>query len=176
MKNYQSVLTYLLLFLSLSVVLKFFGLIHFTGSEIISYALIFYGIIVVYNSLGRNRKYTLFSGTVIFLAGVLLFIINNFLIFWNAAIFVPSALLITGIAFLMLFVDEPHKSPKGWLSQKFLIIGIALIVPGLLAVIFNGQFNISSFYEAIIKIITYYWPVALIAAGILILISFEERK
>lgn len=176
MKIYQSILTYLLLFLSLSVVLKFFGLIHFTGSEIISYALIFYGISVVYNSLGKNRKYMLFFGTIIFLTGILLFIINNFLIFWNADIFVPSALFIPGIAFLMLFVDEPRKSPKGWLSQKFLIISLVLIVPGLFVTIINGQFNISSFYEAIIKIISYYWPVALIAVGILILIFFEERK
>ena len=169
MRIYQSLLTYLLLFLSLSVVLKFFGIIHIPGSEIIGYALIFYGVSSVYLSIGKKRRYSLFAGTVFFLTGILLYIINNFLIFWNEGIFISSALFIPGIAFLMLFFDDHFK-------KKFFITSIVFIAAGLLAVTINGQLNVSSFFGTLIKITGYYWPVALVAAVIIILISFEERK
>ncbi len=169
MKIYQSVLTYILLFLLIAVVLKFFGLIHLSGSEIIGYALICYGICSVYLSLGKNRKFTLFFGTIFFLAGVLLFIINNFPIFWNNYILLPSFLFTTGIAFLMLFIDRPEK-------RKFFITSLVFIAAGLIFTIISGQFSFPGFYDAIVKISSYYWPVALAAAGILILVFFEERK
>ena len=98
MRKYQSIFTYLFLFFALSLVLKFFGIIRIAVEEIISYALIFYGIIDVYLSLGKNHKFSLFSGTVFFLVGILLFILNNFLIFWGLDLLLPSALFIPGIA------------------------------------------------------------------------------
>jgi hypothetical protein len=168
-KIYQSILTYLLLFLGLALILKFFGLISLTGSEIFSYALIFYGISDVYLSIGRNRKISLFLGTIFFLVGILFYVLNNFLIFWDFQLLLPSILIIPGIAYLMLNYDNPS-------NKKFLIIGTVLIFAGLLVTIINGQFNLLLFYQSLFKISSLYWQIALVAAGILILISFEERK
>jgi hypothetical protein len=168
-RNYQSILTYLLLFLSLAIILKLFGIISLTGSEIFSYALIFYGISDVYLSIGNNRKISLFLGTTFFLVGILIYVLNNFLIFWEPEMLLPSALIIPGAAYLMLNYDNPS-------NKKFLIIGTALIFGGLAATIINGQFNLLLFYQSFFKISSLYWQIALVAAGILILISLEERK
>ena len=169
MRIYQSILTYLLLFLGLALILKFFGFISLTASEILSYALIFYGISDVYLSIGNNRKIPLFIGTIFFLVGILLYVLNNFLIFWEPQLLVPSLLIIPGIAYLMLNYDNPS-------NKKFLIIGTVLIFMGLLVIIINGQFNLLLFYQSLFRISSLYWQIALVAAGILILISFNEKK
>jgi hypothetical protein len=168
-KIYQSILTYLLLFLGLALILKFFGFISLTGSEIFSYALIFYGISDVYLSIGNNRKISLFFGTMFFLVGILFYVLNNFLIFWDYQLLLPSILIIPGIAYLMLNFDDPA-------NKKFLIIGTLLILGGLLVTIISGQFNLFLFYQSLLKISSLYWQIALVAAGILILISLERKK
>ena len=169
MRIYQLIFTYLLLFLGLALILKFFGLISLTGSEILSYALIFYGISDVYLSIGNNRKISLFFGTMFFLVGIIFYVLNNFLIFWESQLLFPSLLIIPGIAYLMLNYDNPS-------NKKFLIIGTILIFVGFLVIIINGQFNLLLFYQSLFRISSLYWQIALVAAGILILISFEERK
>ena len=169
MRKYQSLLTYLLLFLSLSLLLKFFGLINLSSGEIIGYALILYGISDVYLSLGRNRKYSLFFGTVFFLTGILLYVLNNFIVFWGPTLLLPTVLFIPGVAYLMLYLDNPS-------NKKFLVIGIVLVSSGLSATIINGQFNFSSFYDSLLKVATFHWQIVLVIAVILILISFEEKK
>jgi len=168
-RKYQSLLTYLLLFLSLSLLLKFFGLISLSGGEIIGYALILFGISDVYLSLGRNRKYSLFFGTVFFLTGILLYVLNNFIVFWEPTLLLPTVLFIPGVAYLMLYLDNPS-------NKKFLVIGIVLVSSGLIATIINGQFNFSSFYDSLLKVAAFHWQIVLVIAVILILISFEERK
>lgn len=169
MRKYQSLFTYLLLFLSLSLLLKFFGFISFSSGEIIGYALIFYGISDVYLSLGSNRKISLFFGTIFFLIGILLYVLNNFLIFWGLSLLLPSIFLIPGFAYMMLCIDNPA-------NKKFLIAGIILILTGFILTIINGQFNLSTFYNSILQVSSIYWQVVLVAAIILILISFEEKK
>ncbi len=166
---YQSILTYVLLFLAIFLLLKFLGLIYLSSGEIIGYALIFYGISIVYLSLGRNQKYSLFFGTVFFLTGILLYVLNNFLVFSSTSALLPSALLIPGIAYLMLFMDNPS-------NKKFLVIGTALIAVGLTTITINGQLNLPSFYHSVLKITTSYWQIVLVVVVILILISIEEKK
>lgn len=169
MRKYQSLFTYLLLFLSLSLLLKFFGFISLSSGEIIGYALIFYGICDVYLSLGSDRKISLFFGTVFFLIGILLYVINNFLIFWGPSLLLPSIFLIPGFAYLILYIDSPA-------NKKFLFTGILLILTGFILTIINGQFNLSTFYNSILRVSSIYWQVVLVAAIILILISFEIKK
>lgn len=169
MRKYQSIFTYLLLFLSLSLLLKFFGLISISSGEIFSYALIFYGISDVYLSLGRNRKYSLFFGTIFFLTGILIYVLNNFLVFWRPTLLFPTLLFIPGIAYLMLYLDNSS-------NKKFIVIGTILVSVGFIATIINGQFNFSSFYISLLKIATFYWQIVLLIVIILILISFDEKK
>jgi hypothetical protein len=69
----------------------------------------------------------------------------------------------------MLNYDNPS-------NKKFLIIGTVLIFMGLLVIIINGQFNLLLFYQSLFRISSLYWQIALVAAGILILISFNEKK
>jgi len=165
---YQSILTYLLLFLTLSLVLKFFGVLFISGSEILSYGLIFFGISSVYISFGNRQKYSLFLGSVIFLAGLLIFIVERFLIFWDSSILLSASTFITGISFLMLFLDELK-------NKIYLFISAFFILVGFLFTILLGHISLLLFFNSIFDVIINYWLIVLIVLGILILIKWEER-
>ncbi|OGU77122.1 MAG: hypothetical protein A2V93_07110 [Ignavibacteria bacterium RBG_16_34_14] len=169
MSNNQLALIYLLIFLALSIVLKLFGIIDFTSVELIGYALIFYGITLVYTSFGNKQTVILFIGSSLFLVGLILFLINNYEFTNSKEIIFPSLLLIIGINFLMLFFDDPTR--KGYLAISLTSIISAIIVTTLL-----GSITVKTFFTSIINIGDKYWPIVLIAAGLIILLSREYKR
>ena len=169
MKNNLTIIIYLLTFLILSLVLKLFNVINISISELFGYTLIFFGINLVYTSLGKSRRGTLFSGTFIFLLGMLLFIINNFSFLNTNELIFPSLLFILGICFLMLFFDDMT-------GRKQLIISITLIITGTFVTIFAGTLTLSSFFSNIPVIISKYWIAGLIIIGMILLINRDLNR
>jgi len=167
--NTQPILVYLLFFLALSLVLKLFGIIDVTGSELLGYAFIFYGITMVYTSFGRNQQIVLFFGSSLFLTGLLLFLINNFEFTDDYYIIFPAVLLIIGINFLMLYLDNPDK-------KNFLAIALTAIVSAVAVTIILGSITFGNFITSLGNIASKYWPVIIIAVGLLILLSREFKR
>jgi hypothetical protein len=168
LSNNQLALIYFLIFLTLSIVLKLFGIIDFISVELIGYALIFYGITLVYTSFGNKQTVILFIGSSLFLVGLILFLINNYE-FNSKEIIFPSLLLIIGINFLMLFFDDPTR--KGYLAISLTSIISAIIVTTLL-----GSITVKTFFTSIINIGDKYWPIVLIAVGLVILLNREHKR
>ena len=168
MKIYQSILTYLLIFLALALILKIFGIISLSGSELFGYAFIFFGISSSYVSLGQRQSLSLFLGTIIFLIGILLFVVNNFLIFWNSQLFLPASLLMVGIAFFMVFFDNTQR-------KKSLLASVVFILLGIIATIIIGDIKFSSFFKSVFDVAGNYLPVIIITIGILFLVWWEEK-
>ncbi len=169
MKNNQPILIYLLTFLALSIILKLFGIINIESTELIGYALIFYGISLVYNSFGQNRVGILFTGATLFLVGLLLFLLSNFNFNDKKDIIFPSVLFILGINFLMLFFDDPAK-------KNFLAISATLILSGIITTSFLGTITFQSFLLTIADIAFKYWPVLLVAVLLLVILQRDNRK
>jgi hypothetical protein len=162
-KQSQSILTYLLIFLILSILLKIWGIINFDSTEIWGYGLIFYGISLVYISFGNGQRGRLFIGSIIFLTGLFLFIISKFDFFRVSELIVPALLLIFSISFFMLFLDN--------LSDKtILIISILFFTAGTIYTLFKGEINLPSFIGAVKEIALNYWQVILITIGIILII------
>lgn len=168
MKIYQSILTYLLIFLALSLILKIFGVISISVSELLGYSFIFFGISSSYVSLGQQQPLSLFLGTIIFLIGILLYVVNNFLIFWNQQLFLPASLLMIGIAFFMVYFDDMKRKKSSLASAGFILLG-------MVSTIIIGNINFTSFYNSVFKVAGNYWPVLIVTAGILFLVWWEEK-
>lgn len=168
MKIYQSILTYLLIFLALALILKIFGIIFLTGSELFGYAFIFFGISSAYVSLGQQQAPSLFLGTIIFLIGILLYVINNFLIFWNSQLYIPVSMLMVGIAFFMVFFDDTSR-------KKSFISSVTFIFLGIILTIITGELKPGSFISAVFDVAGSYLPVLIITLGILFLVWWEEK-
>ena len=166
-KHHHSILIYLLTFLALSILLKFWGVIDFDNREIFGYGLIFYGISLVYISFGNNQRGRLFIGSIIFLSGLFLYIISKFEFFKESTLLIPALLLIFSISFLMLFLDNLR-------DKTVLLVSILFFISGTIITIYNGEISFPVFLNAIWHITLNYWPVVLIAVGIILIIHREK--
>ena len=166
-KHHQLILIYLLTFLALSILLKFWGIIDFDNREIFGYGLIFYGISLVYISFGNHQRGRLFIGSIIFLSGLFLYIISKFEFFKESTLLIPALLLIFSISFLMLFLDNLH-------DKTVLLVSVLFFISGTIVTIYNGEISFPVFLNAIWHITLNYWPVVLIAVGIILIIHREK--
>jgi hypothetical protein len=168
-KNNQSITIYLLTFLVLSIILKLFNVITISIAELTGYALIFYGVNLVYNSFGKDSRGILFTGTFLFFGGLMLFLLNNFEFANVNEIVFPALLFILGICFLMLFFDNKSR-------RNLLVIAVTFLLTGIIVTTIVGVLTLSSFFEGILLMASKYWPVALIVIGIILLIHRDEKR
>jgi hypothetical protein len=167
--NNQPILLYLLIFLALATALKLMGVIDVQTTELLGYAMIFYGINLVYTSFGKNVRGILFTGTSLFLIGLLIFLTDHFEFLNEREIIFPSILFIAGIGFLMLFFDDTSK-------KNFFIISATLIFTAIAVTAILGNITFPLFFNSIINITVKYWPVAVITIGIIIILHRENKK
>ena len=126
------------------------------------YVLIVYGFTLAYSSFGSKEKASLFAGTALFLLGIIFFL-TGFVDFpVPQRMVIPVFMFITGIGFLILFVDDSYNIILIILSASFIILGLS-------ATALWGNISISSFTRNIGVITLRFWPVLLIAAGIVYL-------
>ncbi len=169
MVKYQTIVLYLLIFLALSVFLKTVGLLEIRTTEIFAYSLIFFGISTVYVTIGKNRRMVLFTGTITFLIGIVLFVVDNFEIVNPSRIIYPSIFFIPGIAVIMLYYD-------GLRSRYVIPIGAVLIIFGIILTMIWGNPAAGTFINSAYRITIKYWPVVLILIGIIFLLSRDEKR
>ncbi len=167
--NNQPILLYLLIFLALATALKLLGVIDVQSTELLGYAMIFYGINLVYISFGKKERGILFTGTSLFLIGLLLFLTNHFEFLNEREIIFPSILFIAGISFLMIFFDDTSK-------KNLFLISATLIFAAITVTALLGNITFPLFFNSIIKITVKYWPVALITIGLIIILHRENKK
>lgn len=169
MKKNQLIIIYLISFLVFTYLLKLLGIIRITGSEILSYTLIFAGIGLFFNSFGKENKSSLFSSTFIFLWGVVLFLINNFEFRNNSEILYPALFLNIGFSFLILFIDN-------FKDKIYIILSFIFVALGIASVFYWGKFNSSIFFSSFGEIAIKYLPIIIIAAGIFFILIRSEKK
>jgi len=121
----------------------------------------------VFNSFGNNRKGVLFTASVIFLIGLVLFVISNFEIQHLPALIIPASLMIIGVGLLMTYIDGDH------ITFVF-ILSLLLIAAGIIITVTHGEFTFHSFISSLFGISTKSWPVLLIFAGVFVL--FRKRN
>jgi hypothetical protein len=169
MNKSQPILTYTLSFLILAVLFKIIGLLNVNNEEILAYTFVFYGISSVYSSLGKNKKFRLFLGTVVFLIGIIFFVINNFDIVNLSRMIFPAIILTAGIGFLMLYIDNTN-------DKTILYVSAAFILPGLFYSIYFGTMKPGLFINSIYQIILKYWIIVIITAIIFTAINRDEKS
>jgi hypothetical protein len=121
----------------------------------------------VFNSFGNRRKGVLFTSTVIFLVGLVLFIISNFELQHLSKLVVPSSLMIIGIALLMTYLDGDQL-------PYILILSLFLITAGIIITITQGGITFHSFFSSFVGVTAKYWSILIIFVGIFLL--FRKRN
>lgn len=162
MDKHQYIITNLLILLLLIVFLKITGIIHIQNIELLSYMFIFFGLSYAFNSFGKNRPGLLFTSTVIFLFGIILFIISTFEILEPSHLVLPAILLIIGIGFLIVWID-------GEMKNQILILSFIFLLSGIILIILKRSLSLRSFGVSLVDMTLKYWPVLLIFAGVFLM-------
>jgi hypothetical protein len=145
------------------------GLISFNNLELLGYSFIFLGVGMVYIAFSRSQAAVIFSGTSLFLVGILLFVVSIFEFASVGRLIIPSLFLISGTALFMIWINETWR-------KIHLISSIILIFIGFVLILFMGSITFVNFANSVANIILNYWPVLLIVLGIVIIIKLEERR
>ena len=162
-------MTYLLIFLVLTILLKIVGIINISYTELAGYALIFYGIGTVYISMGKKKRNLLFIGAVLFLIGVELIITNNYDFLKLSNVVLPSIFFILGTAFLVLFIDDLS-------NRLLLVISIIFLISGAFFFTKLGTFNFSDFLKSTLSIMLKYWPILIIVTALILLLKKDNKE
>ena len=162
LEKHQYFIANLLTLLLLLVFLKISGIIHIENIELLSYIFIFFGLSYAFNSFGKNRQGLLFTSTVIFLIGLILFIISKFEILQPSHLVLPALLLIIGIGFFIVWID-------GEMKNQILVLSIIFLFSGIMMTILKGSITFRSFFVSLADMTVKYWPVLLIFAGVFLM-------
>ena len=169
MKKANSINFYLTIFLVLSIVLKFIGLISFSWTELFAYISMFWGISMFYYSYLKQYQFGIFTGAVLFQIGILLLVFSLFELYNPAQVFIPTILIITGVSLLIANVVGKRNNLSIFLSSLFVFVG-------LIFVLFRGNIKINLFLESAFQIFKEFWIIMIVLALIIWGVAVEFRK
>ncbi len=129
-------------------------------SQILWPCLALLGLFQVGQGFSHNRSGQIFGGTVLFLYSLFFFLRTTEYVNFHGYMFFPATLLIVGIAFFMMYLNNMRE----WF---FLLPACLLIMVG--AVFFLSEMEYIDGWDARQAVHTY-WPIALIVVGIAIIL------
>jgi hypothetical protein len=153
----------IILFIIVSFFLSIFKIIPITLTDILSYSLLIIGIALVYGESLRQKRLTVFLGSIIFLLGVYFLIAENFNLNISEGMSIPLILILAGSGLLVLHISTSTKI-------IFLIISIIFLSAGLILLIVYSHWSFSSFLLSLLPILNYLWPVLIILFVLVILL------
>ncbi|MBN1300158.1 MAG: hypothetical protein JW995_02995 [Melioribacteraceae bacterium] len=158
-----------LIILGLLNILSETGVLNFELNTLIIHLFLFYGLIIVMTTIGRNSRGLLFIGAQIFIAGIAMLMTEKFEILNSVKILFPSVLFSFGAGFVMLYIDNPKE-------KTFLIIASLLMLISIFAMLFLSNSGIILSAGRVINILLAFWPVILSMMGITLLVNKNEAS
>jgi len=149
-QSFRTIQTTVVVF-SLAFILKLIGFINAENSTLISYGLLFYGIISVYLSIGTLQKGFLFFNASVFMAGVILFLTDSFVFINTKLLLLPAMYFILSAGFIILFWDN-------YKEKLFLVIAGVSFFFGLALIIMCGSYNFKNLLLTTSEFILKYYP------------------
>ncbi len=145
----------IVIFIILSIILLAFDVIPVSMTDVLAYSLLVIGVALVYTESIRQNRLSVFIGSIIFLFGVYFLITENFDLKINENFYVPIVLIFSGSGLLILYISTAAQKIFFYLSLIFLSAGITLMVT-------NSHWKLGSFFNSILPVIDFVWPVMLI--------------
>ena len=169
MKKLHSLNFYLIVFIIISIFLKFFGLIDLSWIKIIAYAGLFWGMSMFYHSYLNQYRNGVFSGAILFQVGVTLFVQSLFELYEPARIFIPAVLILIGTSLLLAnLLVKISKFP--------VVLSIIFIVMGVLLMISRGESTLALFADSTYQLLKQFWIIIVILSIIIIFIGIEFKN
>lgn len=169
MKNFKTVFAVIIFFLAVLLLINLIGAAEFSLTEIISYIFLVAGISLLYNSVTESNKGGIFSGSFIFLSGIVLAVESSFIIWNPARMIFPSIFIISGISLLFVYLSDKSKF-------VFLILSLLLFAAGMFYLFDRINFKTYVFFEAFREIIQRFWFVIILIALIIFIMAKSSTQ
>ena len=153
----------IILFIIGSFLLSIFKIISINITDILSYSLLIIGIALVYGETLREKRLTIFLGSVIFLLGVYFLVSENYNLNISEVMSIPLVLIIAGSGLLVLCISTSTKN-------ILLIISIILLSAGITLFIVNSHWSFGLFYKSLLPIVSFLWPVIIFIVVLVLLL------
>lgn len=151
----------ILVIIGFLILLDKLGTLHLSWKKIISVLLVVYGAYLGYSGFGLNSNKKVFWGSIFFFFGIYLFIDSFDLLNPEIHFFWPVVLIVTGLSFLMSFVNRPN-------DYALLLPAMTLIGIGVLFLLTNvGVIYSFEIWENFEK----FWPILLIILGLYLILK-----
>jgi len=157
-----------LIFVGLFILAVDYNFYEIDYKSVLEYLFLFWGVVLVLTSMNDNSRGLLFLGSLIFMAGIVLLVINEFEILNPLKIVLPSVLLSFGAAFFLLFVQN-HKE-KVFLFTSIILFGISILLIVLLKD--HQLYNIAN---RVSFLILEFWPILLTLIGLGVMLNRNYR-
>jgi hypothetical protein len=154
---------------SLAYILYLIGFIDANSSTLISYGLLFYGVISVYLSIGTAQKGYLFFNTLVFMTGVVFFLTENFVFINPVALLIPAVYFILSAGFIILYIDN-------YSEKLFLMVAGSSFVVGFIIILLYGNYNFRILLQGISDFILKFYPLAIILLGLFLFFRRTESN
>jgi hypothetical protein len=145
-----------------------YNLITLNYTIFLEYILLFLGVTLVLTSANNSSRSFLFLGSLLFICGSILFVVDNFEILTPIKIVLPSILFAFGAAFLILYIDNTQE-------KIFLFISIILMGISLLVIILLKNNDLYSIANRVSFLILEFWPILVSLIGLGILLNRNYR-
>jgi len=147
-----------------TILLSFSGIINIGLHEIFYYLLITAGMAFVYIGIMNETGLIIFTGTGLFLTGVLLLSKLYFNVELNNISFIPVVTSIAAAGFLLVFISMPGK-------KYFIVISFILFVLTAILLVMLTAFELKGFIYSILPLLKVYWPVIIIFFVLIVLLK-----
>jgi len=154
----------IVIFIIISFILLAFDIIPVSMTDVLAYSLLVIGVALVYTESIRQNRLSVFIGSIIFLFGVYFLITENFNLKTNENFYVPIVLIFSGSGLLILYISTATQKVFFYLSLIFLSAGITLMIT-------NSHWKVSTFFNSILPVIEFVWPVMIIFLLLVVLMK-----
>ena len=144
------------------------GLLQINYENNFYYLLQFIGLVFVFTSMGKNQRAVLFLGSVIFMAGIIFFVKDNYEILDYTKIVIPSILICFGTGFFLLYIDNVKEN-------SFLVLSLVIFSVALFMISYTKDFSMIKLANRVSYNILGFWPVLLLLLGVGLLLN-RNRK
>ncbi len=146
----------LLLVLGVLLLMSHAGVVHLNFTRVIALVVLAVGGFQAITAFASSDQRRLFWGSILFLTGLLALLVSYEFVPGSWDQIWPSALIIPGLAFLMLYFSNPKEFVLIALAALFVVVGWA----GLLAEKGNFDFSVN-----VLGSLRFLVPVAIVLAG-----------
>jgi hypothetical protein len=169
MKSKQNLFAVILFALTCCfIIVQMFKIISLSIPVILGISLVLYSIPTLYLAMGKGKRLQIIISALLFFIGLILVIVKVYEVFEPLKVVFPSIIFITGVVFILLYIENPKES-------SFLYAGIISAVLGIISVLTYKHFALFYFTDRIISFVAGNWHLVLIIGGIILLMNRNKK-